>query len=356
MSLSSALSNAASGLNANSKQADLIANNIANAQTPGYTRRAAELGAVALGGQGDGVRILGVTLVEDPAAIANRRQSDAALGAETAASVPLQTLSNSMGLPGSGTAFATLAGEFEIALTASANEPTSGPRLDNAVTDAGRLVDKVVGLAGEAQELRATADGNIARGVDSLNTNLAAIQKLNGEIVSLSISGADTSALLDQRKGLIDEVASLVPVREVVRNNGEVALFTTNGAALLDGRASDVGFTPTPLITQDMTRASGALSGLTLNGQPVTVGAPDQSGFMDGGTLGALFVTRDETLPQYADQLDLLAEDMVVRFQDPAIDATRAPGSAGLFTDNGGAYDPVDLEGLAGRLGLNAAV
>lgn len=356
MSLSSALSNAVGGLGASAKRADLISNNIANAQTPGYTRRAAELGAAVLSGQGDGVRVLGVTLVQDTAAIANRRLSDASLGAETAASGPLSTLSNAMGVPGSATALAELAADLEIALTAAANEPNSDPRLSSAVTSADRLVDKISGLASETQDLRAQADGDIARLVNTLNENLASIEEINGQIVSLTVSGADTTGLMDLRKSLIDEISGIVPIREVTRNTGEVALFTANGGTLLDGRAAEVGFTATPLITQDMTLASTALSGLTLGGLDASVGSTDGSGVMDGGSLGALFITRDQTLPTFADQLDLLAEDLVERFQDPAIDATRAAGDAGLFTDDGAAYDPLNLAGLAGRLGLNAAV
>ncbi len=356
MSLSSALSNAVSGLNASALEADLIANNIANAQTPGYTRRVAELGAAALGGKGDGVRVVGVTLIEDTAAIANRRRADAGLGAQTATFGALDQLSISMGLPGSGTALAEQATAFETALLAAANDPASDPRLATAVNGAGRLADTVSGLSTETQRLRVAADAEIATKVATVNQNLQSIERLNREIQVLSISGGDASALVDARKTLIDEVSSIQPIGTTQRENGGVALFTANGASLLDSTASTLGFTPTATITQDMTLASGALSGLTLNDRPVSVGEADASGLMDGGSLGALFVTRDTTLPKFANQLDLLAEDLVTRFQDPDLDPTLMAGDPGLFTDAGNAYNPADLEGLAGRLALNAAV
>lgn len=356
MSLSSALTNAVSGLNASAREADLIANNIANAQTPGYTRRVAELGAATVGGQGDGVRVDAVTLVEDPAAIAIRRQSDAALGAQAATSDALGRVSDALGVPGSGTALAELAADFETALLAAANDPASDPRLQTAVNTADRLVKTISNLSTETQSLRVAADAEIASQVQTVNQNLQSIERLNRQIQVLTISGGDTAALVDTRKTLIDEVSSVLPIRSAQRQNGEVALFTANGAALLDGPASTLEFTPTPIITQDMTLASGALSGLTLNGRAVSVGASDGSGQMDGGSLGALFSNRDNVLPEFANQLDLLAEDVVTRFQDPGVDPTLGAGDAGLFTDGGTAYDPLNREGLAGRLALNAAV
>jgi flagellar hook-associated protein 1 len=54
-------------------------------------------------------------------------------------------------------------------------------------------------------------------------------------------------------------------------------------------------------------------------------------------------------------KLDAVARDLVERFADPALDATRAPGAAGLFTDGGAAFSPANETGLAQRLQLNAA-
>ena len=54
--------------------------------------------------------------------------------------------------------------------------------------------------------------------------------------------------------------------------------------------------------------------------------------------------------------MDAAARNLVERFQDPAVDPTLLPGDAGLFTDAGLAFDPVDEVGLSERLQINAAV
>ena len=78
MSLTGALYNAFSGIKANSRAAELVSTNIANATTEGYGARELSLTSGALGTTG-GVRIAGVIRHSDPVIIADRRASDADL-------------------------------------------------------------------------------------------------------------------------------------------------------------------------------------------------------------------------------------------------------------------------------------
>src|SRR6056297_1241096 len=151
MSLSTALSNALSGLNASSVQAEVIANNVANAQTANYTRRTAELGATTLGAQGDGVRVTNIALAENAAAVGSRRTADAELGAGQVALDGLAQVGAALGTPGSGTALAGLAADFELALAAAANDPAADTRLTVAVDAAGDYAAAIVTLSGDIQ-------------------------------------------------------------------------------------------------------------------------------------------------------------------------------------------------------------
>lgn len=356
MSITSALSNALSGLQANAREADLISNNLANALTPGYSRRTADLAAVVVDGRGAGVRVAGIELAQDPVTTASRRRTDAQLGNQSTLIDALKRIERQIGLPGEGTALAERAARFETALLAASNGPSSDDALRGVVRAGNDLVRSISALSTETQRVRMDADAEIATQVTRVNQNLRSIELLNREIRMRVIGGGDASALIDQRKALVDQVASVLPIRSVQRPDGEIALFTSNGATLVDGPAAQFGFVATPIITQAMTLSGGPLSGLTLNGRAVPIGEPTGGGPVDGGTLSALFRIRDTEMPAFADQLDALAADLATRFQDPAVDPTLGPGMPGLFTDGGGAYDPLNREGLAGRLALNAAV
>ena len=166
--------------------------------------------------------------------------------------------------------------------------------------------------------------------------------------------GQPTATLEDHRQVAIDQLAGFVSLRQVPRDNGAVALYTQGGAALLDGRAAKLSFTPANLVAPHMTVGNGLLSGVQINGRAVP--APGAGGPLDGGRLSALFEVRDSAGVDAQAQVDAVARDLIERFQQAGLDSTRTPGDPGLLTDAGAAFDPADEVGVAGRVALNAAV
>ena len=356
MSISGALNNAASGLAASARLADTIANNVANAMTPGFARRTTELSSLALGGYGSGVRVTGTSRTENPFLTAERRGMDAALGATATRSDAYERMMAAMGEPGADNALATLATGLETALMSVTASPQSTAKLTAAVVAAKDLAASVNRIADENVRLRIEADAEIARQVSRVNDTLHAIDRLNGKIVSLAAQGVDVSGPQDERSRMIDAVATIVPVRVVKRDGDQVALYAANGGVLLDGRVFELGFTPAAnVVTPDLTLGAG-LGGLTQDqgaaGGPVAVAAGTGSGLLDGGSLGALFEVRDRIVPEVDAELDRYANDLIERFRD-LMPATALDASGeGLFVDG----NPGPLTGLAGRLEINAAV
>ncbi len=354
MSLNLALSNALSGLTVNSRMAEIVSSNVANAQTDGYGRRYAELSAESLGGRGAGVRIDGIVRVGDRVLLADRRGAEASL---SSGQQKLDALSSLEAAWGIGTDGATIDGRIaalEDALVAAAGDPSSDLRLSRVVGRLNDLAGTVRTSSDAVRTERERADARIAQDVDKLNTALKQVEYLNSEISRARVAGEDALGLVDERQRVIDRISTIVPVREVERDRGMVTLFSTTGLTLVDERAVEVGFSPTPVIVADMSFASGALGGLTLNGQPVQGGGA--VGRMTGGSLAANFALRDDILPARQAALDAVARDLIERFQDPATDATLLPGDPGLLTDGGAAFDPLNAVGLAGRISVNAAV
>lgn len=353
MSMSSALSNALSGLTAAARSADVVSSNISNALTDGYGRRELDLSSRVLGGQGSGVHIDGISRLVDQVVIADRRLADASLGHASVLADFLQRIEYVIGEPGAAGSLSDRIAGLDAAFIEAASRPDSEPRLQNILRSAQGLVEHINGISGEIQDQRMLADQSISRQVDQLNSALKNVEALNRAILTQDSSGRDASALIDQRQQLVDQISAIVPVRAVPRERGQIALITTGGAILLDGRAAELGFTAVGIITEDMTLAAGSLSGLTLNGNPVDA---TKHGIMAGGSLAASFEVRDELAPAAQDNLDAVARDLVERFQDPAVDPTLGLTDAGLFTDNGGFFDALNEPGLSTRLSLSALV
>ncbi|RYI34643.1 MAG: flagellar hook-associated protein FlgK, partial [Acetobacteraceae bacterium] len=353
MSVTSALAGALSGLAANSRQAEILSSNVANATTPGYARRQVSLGSAALAGFGQGVQVLGITRDVDKQLLGERRVAQAAGGDRDVRAEFLKRLEQTLGTADSEGSLAARLAAFDQALVEAAGRPESQSRLSNIATSAKSLM---VGLAAATQDIqaaRATADRRIGEEVGKLNSTLSRLQEVNVNLRSFSGAGRDISALLDERQQLVDQISSIVPVREIPRDLNQIALFTTGGAPLLEGSAAVVDFTTTHTITPEMTQALGGLSGITINGRPYdTAGSASP---ILGGSLGALFALRDDLAVGAQGKLDAVARDLVERFSATGIDPTLTPGAPGLFTDDGAAFDPLNEIGLAGRLTLNAA-
>ncbi len=345
MSLSGSLSNAMSGLNAASRAAEVVSSNVANSLTEGYGRRELEIGSRSVGGNGAGVQVYGVLRNVDNRIIAERRLSDASLGYSSAAASFYSRLEQTLGLPDDPNSVAGLLAKFESALIEAASRPDSEPRLQEVLVAAQGLTNKLNAASDQIQSLRMEADQDIGLQVAKLNDSLIKISELNQNIQTQLSAGHDANALMDQRQQIIDGISEIVPLRQVARAGGRIALFTTGGAILLDGKAAEVGFTPVGVIVPQMTIGSGALSGLTVNGRAVSTG-PD--GPLAGGSLAGMFAVRDELAP--------VARDLVDRFADPAVDGTLAASDPGLFTDAGLALIPANELGLAARLSVNSLI
>jgi flagellar hook-associated protein 1 FlgK len=243
---------------------------------------------------------------------------------------------------------------LDTALMKAASRPESEARLASAV-DSARLLALTLNRASDAvQDERARADTAIATAVGDLNSALTQVREINTQIRSFSGAGRDVSALMDQRQQIVDRISGLVPVREVPREHGQIALMTTGGAVLLDGKESVFEFTPVHTVVPEMTQASGGLSGLVLNGRPMATAG--ETSLVLGGKLAGMFAVRDELAVAGQAKLDALARDLVDRMGETGLDPTLAPGDPGLFTDGGAAFDPLDEVGLSARIALNAAV
>lgn len=354
MSISTTLSNALSGLTAASRSAQVVSSNVSNAMTEGYTRREIVLSARSVGGVGAGVRVDGVDRVVDDVLIRERRLSSSALQETTEINRFYEEALKLMGEPQDPSSLVARTGELDRSLLAATSRPESEARLHDVLNAATSLTDKLNDASDRVQGLRQDADREIEQDVSRLNQSLQQVADLNAQILRAQATDQDYPGLLDNRQNLIDEISGLIPVRELVRDNDTVALYSMNGAMLVDARPAQFEFAVTGLITADMTLASGALSGLTLNGVEVPIGGPHSP--IAGGRLSGLFAVRDEHAPALQDDLDVMARDLVSRFEDPTMDPTLAAGDAGLFTDNGAALDPGNVIGLAARLSVNAAV
>ncbi|HHS93763.1 MAG TPA: flagellar hook-associated protein FlgK [Rhodobacterales bacterium] len=356
MTIAGSLANALSGLTVQARSAELVSSNVANANTPGYGRRELDLMPKYMGdGASAGVNASGVRREVDMTIVQDRRLADAAVGNQTALAGFQSDLEAILGTPDDPGSLSGRLFQFESSLIEATSRPDSEARLSSVRDAAVNLADHLNTASGKVQDLRMNADAEIETQVRTLNEGLTRVQNLNYDIKESLARGQDPSPLMDLRQQAVDEISGIVPMRQVDRGHGMVALFTTGGAIVLDGRAAKMGFSKVGVIVPEMTLASGALSGLTINDNPVRT--EGERSPIQGGSLAALFEVRDELATSAQSRLDAVARDLVERFQDPGLDSTRPPpDTPGLFTDTGAFFEAADEIALATRIKVNALI
>lgn len=352
MSISGTLSSALSGLTANAKAAELVSSNIANATTPGYARRELQVTSRTVGNTGQGVQIVGVNRAVNLPLLSDRRLAQSSSGDADARATFFSRLEKTLGTPDQAFSISGRVAALDAALTAAASHPESEPRL-TAVLGSAKALATQIGIASkDVQSARTAANTEIAVEVNQLNTALERVVKLNVQIRRNFGMGQDVAALQDQRQQVVDQLAKILPIREIQQLDGSISLYTPTGAALLDGVPAVFGFSATSSVSPSMSNGAG-LSGLTLNGNQIATTGDDS--VIIGGTLAANFAIRDELGVKAQSQLDAVARDLVQRFSDSGLDGTRGIGDPGLFTDAGAAFNALNEVGLSQRIKLNAA-
>ena len=350
MSLTSSLNSALAGLDLSARRAEVIARNVSSADSQGYARRSVASAGAGIGLPGRGAAI---TRDIDPRLMQLRREAQSRSAGEETLQAFFTRLDKAIGQPDDPGSLQDGLARLDAAFVSAAADPTSSIRLTEISEAAAGVASTLNALDDVVQGARQGADADIGKAVEGLNRDLAGVARLNADILRLNAGRHDSSDLLDQRTVLIDRISQQIPVRELPRDDGTVALVSVGGVLLLDGRPAQLGFAPRAPITAAMS-APTHLSGLTVNGRTIQTGGAVNA--IPGGNLTALFQLRDEIAPQATARFDAMAAELIARFEDPAVDGTIAPGGTGLFTDRGLPLDPAADAGLAGRIAINALV
>lgn len=357
MSLSLALDAALSGLMAAQRQTALASRNIANATTPGYVRKNAELATLSVAGEGRGVNVTNISRYVD-ASLQRDARRESGLAAELSAKAEqLGSFTAIVGQPDEERSVSSRIARFVTALQRLGESPENAVAQQGAVSAARDVARSLNDLSGSIKQLRQDADAAIADSVAGINQNLAEIAKLNREIGQFQGSGQDRTDLMDQRDQLLDKLSQEMGIIYMGRSDGQMLVLTEGGTTLVDGEnVHPLSFSPVSQIAPSLSYPGGGLSGITVDGIDIAPGG-GYPGAIRSGHLVGQFALRDQLLPQAQTQIDEIASTLADGFQ--RLDASLAPGQAGLFTDNGLAHDrsdPAQVLGLAGRIGVNALV
>ncbi len=349
MSLSLAFSSALSGLHVTARSTQLVADNIANAQTDGYGVRTLDQSARVMLGAGSGVTLLGVRRETDQGLLTERRNAASHVAGQSLIADFWMQMERALGLPDEQGSLAHQFGRLEDALKFAASNPDSDAALHQIAHRTRDISQSFRHLQSRVLDQREVADTRIASEVGDLNSALDEIVKLNREIQRQNLVGGTPQALMDIRQRLVDQVAEILPVTVVQRENDQILLMARDGSVLADRQATRFEFERTTALAPSDLVEDGALSELMVNGRTFSA----HSVMLSEGRLGAALTIRDRLGPDLQNRIDELAVNLVLRFMGTGADPSLPSGAFGLFMLEGHASMPVETTGIAGQLDLN---
>jgi flagellar hook-associated protein 1 len=332
MSLGNAIGAALSGLQLTQTGVGLIADNIANAETPGYVRKSLLQQTTSSSGGGAGVRVVGIQRELD---VFVQRQ----LRAELAGSSYINSISTYYnridqiyGSPGGLNALDTLFNNFGNSLQSLATSPESISNRSQVLNEAQVLAQHLNSMSRDVQELRTQAELAISADVTRINQILQNIENVSLRIISADQNSGSTAALYDQRDLLIGELSGLIDVRTVETGPGQVAIFTTSGISLFDHKASLLSFdgrdgvSAQAMWDADPTkRGVGTITLTTSDGFAVDLIANKS---IRSGDLASHLQMRDVTLVEAQAQLDEIAHALATALSNRTVAGQAATSGA----------------------------
>jgi len=307
MTLLSTLQLAKNALFASQLGIQVSANNISNADTPGYVRERVvqspaatqQIGRIVTG---TGVQVDGVVRQVDKFLQERLRSaiSDLASGeARQQAYVQLETVVGELNDSDLSTAIT----EFFSSLQDVLNQPEIAAGRNLAVLRGDALGEQIQHLDDRVRGLRTSINDQILSSVEEVNKSVQEIAKLNLQIMQVEQGGAITSdavGLRDRRDEVLKNLAQMVNIRVDEQQSGAVNVFVGGDYLVFDGT------------TQTIRVSSRADHDLTI--ADLHLSNSDSQLNATSGKLAGLVGVRDDVLAGFLDDLDAFTKTLIFEF------------------------------------------
>lgn len=291
------------------------ANNVANVNTPGYSRKEAQFSEnppIVLGQFtfGTGVSLENVGSIRDPILQLQIQQ-------QTGQQSQLDALVT--GLKQAQAQFTNQGSDIGSQLSALfasigqlSTQPASLSLRQGVLTAAANLASTFNNTANSLVQQRSSLDLNVSQAVTQVNTVTQEIAKVNAQITTLQNLHQDASSFIDQRDVLITKLSGLIDVSEI-RSDSGIGLTTSDGTALV---SQSQAF---PLTTQ---LDPSGVQRIFANGKDIT-------SKINSGQLGGLLQVRDQKIPAVLTSLNSLAAGLANAFNTANAGGSDLNGNAG---------------------------
>jgi len=333
-SLLGTMSIAMGALGAQQAGLETTTNNIANLNTPGYTRERPvleEADPIINGGiaYGTGVKLQTIQSLRDSILqlqISNETQQQGQSQAYVNAMSQTQTL-----FPDDTSGIGQQISSFFQSLNSLSTDPSNTALRESVLSAANGMASAFNGAANQLSAQRSSLDQNVEQAAGEVNQITQEIANINTKLASPSSTAQGYGSFLDQRDNLIQNLSGLIDV-SVINDGTSITLTTKQGA---------------PLVSDGQSFALSTALDPTSGVQHIYSQGTDITGKISAGELGGLLQARDQTLPSMQTQLDSLASGLV-----QALNTAQAQGFDLNGNPGGDLFTPVSGAGAAASMAV----
>jgi len=297
--------------------------NIANVNTPGYSRQRLELKTIVYGDQ-DSPYVFRACRIRDRFIDQRIWSENSSLGNWKMQSLMYGQIESVFLEPSEYDLNNALA-EFWNSWEELATNPENMASRSTVVQSGMAVSQHINSLDSQLRSLREVADGYVEDRVAQINDIASRIADINVQIVAMEASGEEASEVRDSRDLLVEQMSELVDVTVLERENGLSLLI--GGRAIVDGEEF------TAIEIQQSSNGGMMVSDIVWSSDGTSVR-------ISSGELAGLMILRDEVIPEILAEVDQLASTLIDEVN--AIHATGygLDGSTGLdFFTGTGAFD-----------------
>ncbi|UVL00089.1 flagellar hook-associated protein FlgK [Pseudomonas sp. B21-048] len=311
-----------SGLSASQTALMTTGNNIANADTAGYSRQQTVQGTKASNPFGNVYIGTGTTLA-DVRRVYNsyldaQLQTSTSLNSDSAAYAgqisPLDAL-----LSDSGTGLNGALTKFFASVQNVNAKPGDDASRQLLLSDAQALSNRFNSISSQLTQQNANVNGNLADMADQVNKLAATVAQLNQKISEISNAGGQPNDLLDARNETVHQLSTFTGA-QVIERNGSLDIYLGSGQPLVMGStASKLEVVPS--------KTDPSRSAIQLNRGSSTI---DITSVVTGGEMGGLLRYRSTVLDPAMNELGrvaLVVADQMNTLQAQGIDKNGDFGS-----------------------------
>ena len=354
----SGLDSALSGLRVAQQQLDVIANNVSNVSTPGYTRKILPQSTVAVDGTAIGAR--GSAIIRNVDLNLERdfwTQVSNVKFNEIQASY-LNKIQAFHGPPELEISIAAEISELRDKFAALADSPEDAFLQRTAVDQAVVVADKINDLSNLITQMRNDGQDEMSVAISRANEKLLQIADMNRQIKFNKAVGKTTAALEDQRDDAINILSEELEVSSFVRGDGVLVVQTAQGVQLADEHAETIYFDKSAIGPTSVYPTS--VNGIYVGDPNTNPNAINITETGLNGRIGSLLDLRDNLLPAQTALVDELAHKLAMRFDLQGLRLfSDASGNIPLDTAPDPSTNPptpVEYVGFGSAIQVNPAV